>query len=839
MHYLLAFSLAVLSVSFFPEIPSNTILFIAAIVAIVCFCLNYRWLSIVIIGTVIGCCLANYKITQQLPHELEKKSLTIVGTIVGIPIVNTSNYDKNRQRFTFYIDHVYDQHVSNNQIKSHKINSQLQKKTIQLSWYQNAIHSKSQNTQSAHNLHIPELKTGQCWMFTVKLRRPRGFVNPAGFDYQAFLLRKGIYATGYIQNSKSQRHTNQIQKSNLCKKNAIQGIADKLRWFVFQKLQQIDNPETKGPLLALSIGDTQWMTGKQWEQLYSTGTIHLFAISGLHIGLAAAIGFYSGLFLMKLIAILSPAFIGQHIIPPVFSIAIAGFYALLAGMSLPTQRAFIMVLLFHLCRLCYRRLPVGYLFCSALCWIALTDPLAMTSAGFWLSFLAVAVLLYGFQGRQWTQGSFVRRYISDLLKTQWLLFPGLALVSIVWMQGLSVSAPLANIFAVSLVSLLVVPLLFVWLFLSFAQLPGDQSLLLLLEWCIECLWLGLSLFEQYAPGFWFPSVVEPRWYSLLLGAIGVLWLLAPRGVPYRYWGLLGFLPLLFPLNEEKGLSITFLDVGQGTAVAVRTSNHTLVYDTGPRYSERFNAGQHIILPYLRSQGLTSIQQLMVSHSDYDHAGGLNGLVEHFPVETVTSGQPEVIRQRLGSSHNVKGCYAGQHWVWDNVAFTVLWPDPDAISLVPDNNNNASCVLLIEYQGQKILLAGDIDKHVERWLLKHAASQLQDVDVLLVPHHGSRTSSSPLWVNTLLPQWGIMSAGYRNRYHHPHIQVTSRYLVSGTELLSTAYDGAIRFTWETQGYCGEAQGYCSEAQGYWGKAQGYWDIERWREDYRRYWYSSYR
>jgi competence protein ComEC len=597
-----------------------------------------------------------------------------------------------------------------------------------------------------------------------------------------------------------------------------QGI-DRIRWKIFQQIEsQVLETTVKGPLLALLLGESQWITGEQWKLLRDTGTIHLLAISGLHIGLAALIGFYLGSFIMKVVYMVRPSMTCQRLLPPLVSISVATSYALLAGLSLPTQRALVMVVLFYTGTVMCRRLPVGYLLGSALLWIALSDPLAMTSAGFWLSFLAVSVLLYGYQGRKVSVLPFWLRYWQELLQTQWLLLIGLALVSLIWLQGISVSSPLANIFAVTLVSLCIVPLLFVLLACWLLALPGAYLIIWFLERLVALLWWGLGIIDQKAPAFWFLPVSEPPWYSILLCSIGVIWLLAPKGIPYRYLGVIGFFPVLFSTRPLIPLSLTFLDVGQGTAVVVQTAQHTLVYDTGPSYSSRFNAGQHILAPYLRSIGARKVNTLVVSHSDYDHAGGLLGLLESSHVDTLLSGQPNVIQKRLGNSAiiapEVDACQAGQSWQWDHVTFTILWPSTRA-DFPSLNNNNSSCVLLIEYKDHKILLAGDIERRIESWLLQHYRQQLEAVEIVLVPHHGSGTSSSQAWVNTLLPQWSVISAGYRNRYRHPNDQVVARYQRANSMILNTATVGAVRFTLLT------------EAKK--------WQLEKWREDYRRYWH----
>lgn len=574
-----------------------------------------------------------------------------------------------------------------------------------------------------------------------------------------------------------------------------------------------------GPLLGLAIGDRQWMADEQWELLRETGTVHLLAISGLHIGLAAMLGFVIGQLAVRLTVLLLPygwvSYPQLRFIPLILSLLFAMFYSFLAGLSVLTQRALIMIVVVHGFMLFYRRANPWFVLSCALCVVAACYPLSIHTAGFCLSFGAVGLLLFSFSGyrhRFFNRMGFevLNRFftsIFSLLKAQWCLGVGLFLPSIIFLQGVSFSAAIANLIAVPLVSLITVPLLLLALIEN--PLSIDISIVAFdyAGESIALLLAVLTLIQQLPLGFWYATVGDISAATLLLSLLGVLWLLAPRGIPLRWLSLFCFLPLFFPLKDNSALRLTFLDVGQGTAIVIETKSHQLVYDTGRNFSEGFNAGEHIIAPYLLRQGYRQIDTLMISHSDNDHVGGHSGLRKLIGIEQTYSGEV----QHTGGAQ----CEAGQNWAWDGVEFSVLWPTEAAIKQSDINKNNASCVLLIHYGEHTVLLAGDIEQSVEEQLL---AVLPENISILLVPHHGSRTSSDLPWVNHVQPDYAVMTAGYRNAYGHPHPAVVRRYHQVGATVFNTADDGAIRITVD------DNQALL---------------IERWRYQYRRYWYSIFK
>jgi competence protein ComEC len=589
------------------------------------------------------------------------------------------------------------------------------------------------------------------------------------------------------------------------------------------------------------VGDSQAIDREQWDVFKNTGTVHLLAISGLHIGLAAIIGTFVGRSLLRLIGIFKPFNLGWRVLPPIFSIAISLMYSLLAGMSLPTQRALIMVLVYQCCVLLGYRISPWLLLSIALSGVAIVDPLAVQSAGFWLSFLAVAVLLYGFLGYRPPVGLQVVRQGVQGLKAQWLLTLGLLLPGLFWLQGASVSAPLVNVMAIPWVSFLVVPLIFiflallciqgVWSLISNALISDTLILQGATEWVfygvdltVSYLINGLTYIDQFTGEFWHPSISQPTATAIFMGAIGIIYVLSPKGLPYRGYGLLLLLPVCLPSKSPAELSATFLDVGQGTAVVIETKNHRLVYDTGRRFSGRFNAGEHIVAPYLRSIGKTTIDKVIVSHGDADHAGGLSGLLSAVDVSgDILSGDPSAIG--LTRDITVQQCYQGQQWQWDDIDFSVLWPPLNTVDRIADGtvggavkSNNLSCVLLISYAGKHILLTGDIEKRAEYDLLEIPGLP-NNVDIMLVPHHGSKTSSSEVLLARLQPLFAVVTAGYNNQYRHPHPVIVARYSDINAKLINTALSGAVRFTPRTQ----------DQRDG--------WHVERWRQLKKRYWFDE--
>jgi competence protein ComEC len=541
-------------------------------------------------------------------------------------------------------------------------------------------------------------------------------------------------------------------------------------------LSSLDNHPLRGIVLALAIGDRQQITPAQWDVLTRTGTNHLVAISGLHVGLVAGFAF----FLMRRLWRLSARAVTRW--PAKKAGAVAGLvaamvYAALAGFSVPTQRALLMVAVVMLAIIVQRHTRPSSLLALALLLVLIIDPLAVMAAGFWLSFGAVAVILYGMSGRLAMRSLWWRWG-----RVQWLVAVGLLPGLLLLFQKASVVAPLANLLAVPWVSLITVPLTLLGsIALSFSAVAGEW-LLALSTLSLDVLWRWLDWLAHWPQAAW-QQMAPPLW-AMPVAVIGIAWMLAPRGVPTRWVGLVGLLPLLFmssALIPEGQARFTLLDVGQGLAAVVQTRNHVLVFDTGPRFSSGFNTGEAVVAPYLRAQGRGHIDTLLVSHGDNDHIGGVAGLRADIPVRQILSSVPQDI-------DGAEPCEAGQRWQWDGVEFVMLNPGGN-LKTSGRSENNRSCVLRVQAGGHSVLLTGDIERAAESELAHIFAERLAS-DVLVVPHHGSLTSSSSAFLAAVSPKLALFPVGYRNRYGFPKAQITQRYADRQVRLLDTAQHGAI-------------------------------------------------
>ncbi len=611
---------------------------------------------------------------------------------------------------------------------------------------------------------------GEAWRMRVRLRAPRGFINPGSPDRQAWLLADGIDATGYAS------ATHAAREEGVCAAGA-DPWRDRLR----SRLIDIagDSPAAAG-LLALTIGEDALFTPEDWDLFARTGTTHLVVISGMHISLVAGLAYAFGLRLARRFPVLPERLPARGWGALLAVPAVLG-YAALAGWSFSVQRAVVMALVVVIAVLLERSRPMlASLGLAALCVLGM-QPLAAVQPGFWLSFLSVAALLLALGGRVGKMS-----WRETLWQPQWVVAVALAAPLLAMGLPQAPLAPLVNIVAIPLVDLVAVPTaLLGCLLLTVSDVPAELCLsvslhaLELLRWFLQTC-AGVSPELAYAAG-------TPSWWAIALAASGGVWMLAPRGFPARVLGVLLFLPAVFPLQHQPpALEMLVLDVGQGSAAVLRTARHTLVFDAGPRYSERFDAGRALLVPALRARGTSAVDVLMLSHADSDHAGGAEGLRRGVPVNAELGGEP------LPGS-GVPRCTAGMVWRWDDVEFRVLHPrDGDR-----REGNTSSCVLRVEAAGRVLLLTGDIDADAEHALLANDPGALR-ADVVLVPHHGSRSSSTQRFVTAVSPRQALVSAGFRNRFGHPHPEVEARWRAAGAELINTADAGAVLLRVERDG-----------------------------------------
>lgn len=743
----IAFLIGVLTLLQFRALPDVQFawLLAPAIVAIL-FC-KYFWIKTIAtcLCGFLWCLLVSHQVLgQAVPEPLEGQDVLIEGRVEDFP-----QRKQLATRFLFSVEAM-----------QFKGQSYASPGKIRLSWYDTKV----------------QPKVGERWRFLVRLKQPHGFMNPGGFDYEGWLFQHRIRATGYVRK--------QYTPQRLAQDTGFV-YWQRLRFAVHENIYQLLPDSTVAGLLsALAIGERDGIQASQWEVLRRTGTAHLMAISGLHIGLLASLGYWLGSFLWRLRSQWLKRLPAQKFAACV-AIVFAFTYAALAGFSIPTQRALIMVCVVMLAILRQRHIQPAQVLAQSLILVLLLDPLSTLSAGFWLSFAAVAIILYGLTGRTGKQQKW-----RSLVKMQWVVVLGLLPLTLGLFQQAALISPVTNLLAIPVVSFLVVPLTLLACMLLLISESLASSLLHLAAWILEFLWQGLTLASQLS----FSQIqLAASSYAIALAVIGIVLFIGPRGIPMRSMGLVFCLPLFFPIlhRPDKGdIWLSLLDVGQGLAIVVQTQNHTLVYDTGPRFSDSFDTGEAVVAPFLRQAGIAEIDMLMVSHSDNDHIGGVASLQQLFPVTEVLSSVPKKV------SASAISCEQGQQWQWDGVQFKVLHP---VTNYVPTRRagNNLSCVLHIETGKGSVLLTGDIEKEAEQQLIIQTLAQGQSLisDVLLVPHHGSRTSSSQEFIEAVSPKLVLYPVGHRNRYHLPSQKVVQRYQALGVPAYSTANSGCILLTFD--------------------------------------------
>jgi competence protein ComEC len=636
----------------------------------------------------------------------------------------------------------------------------------------------------------PRLSAGDVWRLKVRLKRPRGYMNPGGFDYEGWLFQHRIRATGYVRDDSSNRRLD-------VRHRPIARLRDRLARAVAGALH--GSPYT-GIVSALTVGDRHGISAEQWQVFNATGTTHLMAISGLHIGLVAGIVF----FIVERLWAWTVVPLWPWPSPKVAAVAAmtgALCYAALAGFSVPTVRAVVMLSVVMAALLRQSHHAPSQILAAALFLVLLVDPLAVMGVGVWLSFFAVAVILYGMTGRVSGRGLWWKWG-----RMQWLVALGLAPLLLLFFRHSSLSAPVANLVAVPWVSFAVVPPALVGLCLHGLAPGAGDVCLRAADAAFGLLWPLLHWLSRHDPGI--TLCHAPAWWTALTAGAGTLLLLAPRGLPGRYLGVMLVAPLFLvqpPAPPPGRVWFTLLDVGQGLSAVVRTHSHTLVYDTGPRLSDRFDTGAAVVVPFLHAKGVAFLDTLVVSHGDNDHIGGARSILRTMDVGRVLTSVPDRF-----SVPRVRHCSDRQAWSWDGVDFRILNPPP----VSPLTGNNASCVLRVEdAAGHAVLLTGDIEGPTERFLVKNRAFAVA-ADIVTVPHHGSDTSSSDVFVNAVNPRYALFPVGYRNRYGFPKPDVVARYREEGAELYGTDRSGAITFHIGAEPVIPPPRLYRRDARRYW-------------------------
>ncbi|MGB1455746.1 DNA internalization-related competence protein ComEC/Rec2 [Spongiibacter marinus] len=605
---------------------------------------------------------------------------------------------------------------------------------------------------------------------TLRLRPPTGARSVGAFDYGQWLIANGYAGRGYakaIMPIAGAEHAASIGVR-------YQQLRNRL---LSQQREALVGLSRQGIMRALLYADRRDVSDEDWALLSRTGTSHLMAISGMHIGIVMAWGFV----LARLLgAVLTRGGQGSVWLGPALGFALASAYAAMAGFTLPTQRALIMAAVLCVGLLLQRRISPWQGLQIALVLVLMRDPLALHSAGFYLSFIAVGVLLMLTMGVQSDQAAWRK---LPLLQAQ-LLFVLLPVLAI-WGFGSGVAALPANLVAIPALALVIMPVLFVALLAAWLGLP-DFGLFSAANSLLKWLFNYLELLSQLP--YWQPALSVLSILCLLLAA-GLL--LLPRGVLGRPLAVMfaGLALLQTPPSPPPGhVWVSVLDVGQGLSVLVQQGRRALIYDTGPSFSARYNSVDAVLLPLLRRRGIHRVDRLVLSHGDRDHAGAADRLVSAVPVKQVLSGEPERHRELAA-----KNCHFASPWLWDGVEYRFLRYSPSRDS----KSNNRSCVLLIRAGDHRVLLTGDIERGIEAKLARNWPPEVA-LDMLLAAHHGSKSSSSDVFLRATQAEHVVFAASRFNTYGHPAKDVTERFQRLGSRCWQTGIHGSVHFEMTSEG-----------------------------------------
>ncbi|XLZ71661.1 DNA internalization-related competence protein ComEC/Rec2 [Massilia sp. SR12] len=727
-------------------------------------------------GALLGFAWAAHVAQGALSHALDKgdegRDIEIIGTIDSLP-----SRQEGSTRFNFSVE-----------------SPSAVPPRIVLSWYAGRTGAMAPP---------PELLPGERWRLKVRLQRPHGNANPHGFDYELWLLEQGIRATGYVR---AEGPNERLAAFAPSPHNAVERARYAIREHIAAALQE---RRYAGVIAALAMGDQRGVSQLDWQVFSRTGIAHLVSISGLHITMIAGlVAWLAGWLWRK--SFFMPAWQLPLRLPAPRVAVLAGLlaawaYVALAGFGVPAQRTLYMLAVVAAAMWLDRLAAISHVLALAAGVVVLLDPWAVMWPGFWLSFGAVAVILYATVGRMghvrapkdaaspdsappperiWRERQLANLRLAAV--TQFAVTAGLVPLTILLFSQVSIVSPLANAIAIPVISLLVTPLA-----LLGSVLPTMLAapVLQCAHWILELLLDQLQWLSVQPLAVW--SAPAPDWPTFVFALAGTMWMLAPRGWPMRWLGLACWLPLLaaMPTSPPSGtVRVLAFDVGQGMALLVETARHRLLYDSGPTYTPEANGGNRVILPYLRARGITALDAMVISHSDSDHSGGALPILREVRTAKLMSSLPPG-HAIVAAAALHEQCVAGQAWDWDGVRFEMLHPTPESYADPLLKPNARGCTLRITAGGHSILLPGDIEAAQEAQLLARAPEKLEAA-ILLVPHHGSGTSSTPAFLAAVQPRHAIFQLGYRNRYRHPRADVLERYRAMDAGIWRTDEAGAV-------------------------------------------------
>jgi competence protein ComEC len=725
LHLVPGFTVGVLCVLAAPSLPTVGVLTVATVSVLLPWRGRAFWVALVL-GVLLITWQAHQYLDRRWPASRHGETVELRGVITSLP-ERRQGADEDLPTWRFMFAPALGE------------GDAALPRRIRVSWYRSEAQPRG----------------GQCWIFDLRMRSPRGSLNPGGFDYEAWLMREGIHATASVSDA----------RACVADRDGHRGDPV-LRWRqrVVDRVHAVLGRTTAAALiLALSVGDTADLHDADWDRYRLTGTTHLIAISGFNLAIVGGFAFLLLRWSWSLWPRLCLAVPAQRV-ALLGSAGVATLYALLAGFEPPVTRALIMLLVLVVASLLTRRSrplrSLGY----AWALILLLDPMAVLSPGLWLSFGAVAAIFYVTLGR-WRAAPAWRTALVVQLFLSLMLMP----LTVYFFGGMAWLSPLVNLLAVPVFTLLT-PLVLVSTLLAMVSPDLGAAALRFSAQMLNGVDGALQWLAQTVPQAWIPASAGMT--AMLLACLGALLAFVPRGLPLRHLALIGLVPLAWPQTRTVDrLQLTVLDVGQGLAVVVRTPRHTLLFDAGPAWDDSFDAGRSVVVPYLLQQGVRGLDLLLLSHGDNDHAGGMAAVRHLLDVS-----------DEIGTDQG-RPCRDGEAWTWDGVRFELLHPDGGTWS-----DNNGSCVLRIDGVFD-VLLPGDIEHTAEARLLRAHPDKLR-ADVLVAPHHGSRTSSTRDFVAFVQPGRVVFAAGWRSRYGHPKPQVVARYRARGAERYTTGVDGAI-------------------------------------------------